>query len=383
MNCMYRKICSLLSLLILVTMLSGCTVSSSSEAKIFTGQANVSAPSARTATATVQDLTKTFNSSAQIVFRSTTEVYLEADNVTCMESKVSIGQRVKKGDVLAVFSGNGETTRKTEYELAIKEAKTDLEDTLASFDKSIEALEEDLDELLKQDPQYVRTQINEEILRQKIAKIELQKEQAKFRAEKRIRDNRAILENISEEVDKYTVVSPIDGVVSSADYLTPGTLYSAGQHIATLYDPTKVLLYAPNNVTGTLRYGQIVSGTFSYGREKIEVSGIVVSCDDLLPDKYDFGGVLIAPLDDQNISMLQGFTEQVRGLSFSVTATDMTLPGVLTVPKDAVSYRNNAAYVYVMENGSPHLRYVQTGLSNKDTVMILSGLTEGETVTLN
>ena len=382
MNCMFRKIASLLSLLLLVTSLSGCTAASSSEAKIFTGQVNVSAPSTRTATATVQDLTKTFTSSAQIVFRSTTEVYLEADNVTNVESKVSIGQKVKKGDVLAVFTGSGETTRRTEYELAIKEAKTDLSDTLSAFDKSIKSLQKDLDDLLAE-PQYTRTQVNEEILRKKIAKIELQKEQAVFRAEKRIRDNRAILDSISDEVDKYTVVSPIDGVVSSADYLTPGTLYNAGQHIATLYDPTKVLLYTPNNVTGTLRYGQVVSGTFSYGREKIEVRGIVVSCDDLLPDKYDFGGVLIAPLDAENISMLQGFTEQVRGLSFSVNATELELKNVLTVPKTALAYRNNVAYVYVMEDGTPHLRYVQTGASNKDTVMVLSGLEDGDTVTLN
>ncbi|GEM_PF-2276502 len=380
---MFRKDTAFLALMLCVCLLSGCTTASSSEAKIYTGEATAPVSSTATAKATVSDLEHSFTASAQIVFLSTKEVYLEADSATFVESKVTIGQKVQKGDVLAVFSGSGTNVRRTEIELSVKQIQTELSDTLAAYDKSIAELQEQLDELLAEEFQYNRTVINETILQMKIDKLLLQKEQAAFRADKQMRDLKSELEDIEEAEEELIVVSPKDGVISSVDYISPGTLCYRGQHIVSLYDPTQVLLYAVDTFSGTLRYGQTLTGTFSYGPQKAEVSGVVVSCDALLPDKYDFGGALIAPLDTQNIAMLQGITESVRGKSIPMTATDISVPDVLSIPKEALAYRNNVSYVYVMQNGVPHFTYVQTGLSNGKNVMILSGLSDGDTVTLN
>lgn len=59
-----------------------------------------------------------------------------------------------------------------------------------------------------------------------------------------------------------------------------------------------------------------------------------------------------------------------------------TLESVITIPEDAIQYGSSGAYVYVIDDSKAFVRPVSLGLSNKDRVVILDGLTQGELIVL-
>jgi len=83
-------------------------------------------------------------------------------------------------------------------------------------------------------------------------------------------------------------------------------------------------------------------------------------------------------------------SEQIRsGMNADIVISGNKRSGVLTVPEIVVFKRGGASFVQVVEPGiSPsaitpsvlHDREVTTGISNSESIEILSGLSEGETV---
>ena len=59
------------------------------------------------------------------------------------------------------------------------------------------------------------------------------------------------------------------------------------------------------------------------------------------------------------------------------------LNDVLLVNKEAVRKEDGKTYVYILENGTVHKRFVTVGLSGKTHAWILDGLKEGQSVVLD
>jgi hypothetical protein len=76
-----------------------------------------------------------------------------------------------------------------------------------------------------------------------------------------------------------------------------------------------------------------------------------------------------------------------RGYGFRTkmefTAKYQELKDVLLVSKEAVRKEDGKTYVYILEDGVVHKRFVTVGLSGKTHAWILDGLREGQAVILD
>ena len=65
----------------------------------------------------------------------------------------------------------------------------------------------------------------------------------------------------------------------------------------------------------------------------------------------------------------------LTGLSVKVTADTAKARGSLLIPQSVVYYEDGAAYVYLLENGRAVKTFIETGISNEESVEVTSGLT--------
>ena len=65
----------------------------------------------------------------------------------------------------------------------------------------------------------------------------------------------------------------------------------------------------------------------------------------------------------------------LTGLSVKVTADTAKARGSLLIPQSVVYYEDGAAYVYLLENGHAVKTFIETGISNEESVEVTSGLT--------
>ena len=90
--------------------------------------------------------------------------------------------------------------------------------------------------------------------------------------------------------------------------------------------------------------------------------------------------MLDGALSQEIISGAQIMSAMQISASVKVSSVEVDLRNVQIVPRDAVQYDNTKAYVELVDGTSTSLRYVQAGPNDKENIMILAGLEQGDTV---
>ncbi len=265
--------------------------------------------------------------------------------------------------------------------LALESVKRSAENAIYDAESALEEAEEELEEVLEgADPLVVA-----------LREIELESAQlALAQAEKALLDDsnvalcrlnvseaEELLENAIEKLDKATLTAPFDGVVSSAsveagDSVTTST--AAIEIVSTLVvevdatvdeidiallmkgQPVTVSLDAmpdlelEGEVKSISSFGQSVSGIMTYGVT-----------------------VTITPPDD--VQLREGMTAICDIVVES--ASD-----VLLVPNGAITGTSNNPTVTVLVDGQPQLRQIEVGMTDNSYTEVVSGLEEGDLVTV-
>ena len=201
------------------------------------------------------------------------------------------------------------------------------------------------------------------------------------------------LSKIEDQLAKTKIYAPADGMVvyaTSSEFSWRGDTepLDEGQevrerqeliHLPTA-DSMMVVIQVHESALGKVKIGQ---------RAQLRV--------DALPDQT-FTGVVtkLAPLPDaQSVFMnpdlkvydtqimIDGVHPNLRtGMSCQAIVSVENYEDALAVPMQAVVGRNGQSVVYVMENGQPTPRNIETGLDNNALVHVISGLNAGEKVLL-
>jgi len=201
------------------------------------------------------------------------------------------------------------------------------------------------------------------------------------------------LAKIEDQLAKTKLYAPADGMVvyaTSSEFSWRGDTepLDEGQevrerqeliHLPTA-DSMMVVIQVHESALGKVKIGQ---------RAELRV--------DALPDQT-FTGVVtkLAPLPDaQSVFMnpdlkvydtqimIDGVHPNLRtGMSCQAIVRVESHDDALAVPMQAVVGRNGQSVVYVMENGQPTPRNIETGLDNNALVHVISGLNAGEKVLL-
>ncbi len=325
---------------------------------------------------------------------------------TIEEMNVDIGDKVKKGQLIAVIDQReikkDIEKAKAEYKKAlaalenvkkvypakIKEAKEKLKAAQVSYNFAKWKFEREK-ELLKDD---FTTQENYEKAKRELKVKKAQLDEAKATLDRLKKEYQTQLKKAKEQVEfteknlekqkvrlSYTrIYSPIDGIVSKIA-ARKGETVVAGLQVAnliTILDPKKleVRIYTDETDIGKVKVGQKV-----------------LYYVDAYPDKV-FEGTISSiypePVVKQNIvyymAIVKVKEEYTKYLRPEMTVYAKIITGekdnALLIPNEALKYEKGKEFVYRIVNGKPVKTYIKTGWMDEHNTEVLEGLKEGDTV---
>ncbi len=187
---------------------------------------------------------------------------------------------------------------------------------------------------------------------------------------------KANLKLAQTNLQESTITSPIDGVVT-AKHIDQGNMINVGQRIVTVADMRSVKLI----VAVAEKYGSDITASMP---AKIRV--------DAYPERvFDAKVYSVYPVLDEQTHTIQ---VEIRiendklllkpGMFARVTLVTKSKDNVIVIPRDIIlGGKIDKPYVYVIENGSAHKRYVELGIIQGAMCEITEGLKAGETLVVN
>lgn len=265
------------------------------------------------------------------------------------EIKVDVGSRVKKGDVMIKLDAPelAAAVRQAEAGLAAAEAKFEV--SKASYERGKALLEEGAVSQAEFDSKFALA-------------YKADKEQVEM--------SRAQLEAARANYSNSIITAPIDGVVT-ARRINPGEMASPTMPVVTIVNLDKVVVETnvSEDLVNTLEVGQEVEVKVAAASDKPftgEITNIALAAD-----KATKAFPIKIQIENKSHILKPGMFAEVK-LGGGTEA--------LLVPRDAVMSGEEGDFVFVVENGTAKRRGVITGASDGKSIVITSGLEEGEEV---
>ena len=281
-----------------------------------------------------------------------------------VEYLVEYGDTVKAGDILARFTVSGSEAEFTRMELDLQRAQEQINTGIREREQIISQLRSQIaaesDENAK------------EILELSLQKQETEMKQFKLRQQYTI--NRLREEYEEENTRRRTdiLVSPVSGIVTELTYKKVDDAVSADETLIVI-SSGDIMLLQVNNETGDLRYNMPVQIQAGNNPNPVTLTGRVIAADDAIPEKERSGYAFIQLDTDGNEDLLK---------NPKIVAESVKLDNIVLVNRDAVKQEGGKYYVTKLTDGMAQKRYVEIGMNNLESVWILSGVEEGETLVL-
>jgi RND family efflux transporter MFP subunit len=168
-----------------------------------------------------------------------------------------------------------------------------------------------------------------------------------------------------------TLRAPIDGVID-AFTAQPGDLIAPGTVLMRIVDPQAVhvrLGLEPDDVI-RIKSGQAVTLTTLSANSRT-VDGHVTAVDSRVDTVTRLAGALVEA---------ESSTGLIPGTSVRARIVIATHANAVTVPRAAVLYADEQAFVFVAQDGKAHRRPVTAGITDDTQIEIVEGLRAGESV---
>lgn len=269
---------------------------------------------------------------------------------------VEIGSKVKRGDLLAEIEPTG---YKAKMEMAFAQ-------------KEIAEAEQKFAE--KELKRYRALNEKEVATAQQMEAIEKQYELAVAKVEQA----KADLNYASLQLSYTKITSPIDGIVASVATQEGETVAAsfAAPTFVTIIDLNRLEVWAYVDETdiGRIVPGQNVTFTVdTYPGE--EFNGRV----ETIYPKAEIQNNVVNYITVINMEKKEGRTIRPE-MTATVRIFNDKKNYALVVPKNAVKKEDAKTFVYILKNGMPTKKYIETGVSDKKYFEVLSGLEENEQV---
>ncbi len=306
---------------------------------------------------------QTATTSASLIYPVTEYATYEGMTARFVEYKVSRGDYVEAGDVLAVMEVTASTMEITSLELSISRAQDDLAIGQAERQEQIEEMRRTLSAL---------TGTQRELAALSIEKAELALEQFVLEREYSIDTQQRRLDKLREQYDKSTLVAPISGTVTEVTYLKAGEQIFTGQRLATIRSEDRILL-AVSDDGSKFRYNMEVTVEIGMARRRATAPGRVVAADNMLPNGKRGGYAFIA------FTMPEG----VEAKNPKVMAKTVQVEDALILPRGSATLEGGNYYVYLLVDGQVCKRFVNAATQNASGIWVLQGLSEGDVIVVD
>jgi len=316
---------------------------------------------------------------------------------------VSKGQRVNKGDALAVLDSKesqadlaAASARMDEASAAIqlletggrKREQVEIEQGLKQRKAELSQIQKDLAIAERLAARNAGTAEEARLLRDKRETVQLQMEALEARrptlvaaadlaaARARLREATSAAEIARHRIQLSTIRSSISGVVYQLE-AKPGTFLTPGSLVASVgyLDSLKVLVFVDEPELGRIRKDMPVTITWDAIEGK-RWAGII----DKIPTQ-------IVPLGSRQVGEVECRIENrdgdlLPGTNVNAIIQTRKQDSVLLLPKEAIRLRETKSGVYLVQNGQLTWRTIDLGAGNVTNSIVLSGLSEGDLVAL-
>ena len=295
------------------------------------------------------------------------------------ELLVEKGQEVKAGDVLLTFQVDIDKIALEEMEIQLLRKQEDYARKKDVMEVELKEAEEEAEEITNEHSYRIAV-LNVEKQRIEYEQYVYETEKAIAALDKKVKEQKALMANTE-------LVAPIDGIIGSIPYNFEGEKVEVGKELITMYATNTVLLKV-SRADDKLRYNMDVTVTKGSGANAKEYTGRVISAPNILPDSLGQDYALIT-LDQEMTLEDYGYQTKGPGRGYGFMskmefeAKYQELNDVLLVNKNAVRKEDGKYYVYILEDGAVHKRYVSVGLSGKTHYWVLDGVSEGQDVILD
>lgn len=202
-------------------------------------------------------------------------------------------------------------------------------------------------------------------------------------------ENKLLLEQIQYKIDCYTIKAPYDCTVIGIGRFETGASISANTAMCTVVKTDEIYVYATSD-TGSFALGTKAEIKLST-EERYKVT--VVSVPESIKGNEKYGtlrekgvninkAVIFALDEGERERLLTDIPNAVSAGWATIYVTSKEKNNVLTVPNSAVKQFSGEVYCNVIENGQRIQVPVETGESISGYTIILSGLTEGDTIVI-
>ncbi|WP_457680457.1 efflux RND transporter periplasmic adaptor subunit [Thermovibrio sp.] len=305
-----------------------------------------------------------------------------------IKENAKASQKVKKGQILAVIDSSDIKPDVEKAKAALKEiaaAEKELDKALLEVEANKKAVEANYHFAKKTYERFKKLLEEDAISKQKFDEIKAKYEAAKAQLEAVKAKEEQILEKKKELKAKreqvlaslkkaqaylsYTYLkSPVDGVVlqkliDKGNLVSPQTpVYKIGSL------PLEVRAYIDNVYADKIKLGSTVIVKVGGKTYKGKVVEVDKSAD---PVSHKFG---VKVLTEREIDAIPG--------AYATVEFPTVKKEVLAVPKSAIYRVGALEFVFVVKDGVAHLRFVKTGDTIGNYIVILSGLHKGEKIAI-
>lgn len=270
------------------------------------------------------------------------------------------GQEVKEGDLLAVVDPRP-------YEAALEQAK-------GTFRQDQAQLRNAHSELIRYQTLIKQDSIAKQTYDSQLALVR-QYQGAVLSSQAQVKDAELNLEftQIKAPISGRLGIRQIDiGNYIKVGDTTPLVSITQVQPISATFTLPETQL---PEVARRLADGQsLVVEAWSSNNTQLLATGVVETLDNQI--NTTTGTILVKARFENKDNIL--FPNQFVNIKLKLA----TLDDALIIPTDAVQYGNKGTFVYVVNDGKVHLRYITLGSSDADKTVVLSGLETGDKVVL-
>jgi len=281
---------------------------------------------------------------------------------------------VLKGDISKELSGRGAIVPSNRYNLYFEKHGGLIKELLVEAGDKVEKGQvlaildtEDLEyEILEQELKLQKAQvILKDLLEKKATKIDIEKASLDMKIEE------LALKKLQNSMDRSKLLSPVSGVINYRTSDNIGDLVEAYEVIYTVVNSTDYILEYENADVSAYKTG--MDARIMY--DKVSYQGKVVSVQyELSKDdkvhKQPYATVKFLKKPDE-IS-LGDFTE------FKIELESKK--NVLLLSKRAINTSGGNSYVHILENDQVQERSIEIGMENENEVEIIKGLKQGDKV---
>lgn len=273
---------------------------------------------------------------------------------------VTVGQHVKKGDLLAVIDDTDLQTEKRSAETAIEGAQLAADKDRGNYERAKELFDEKL--------------ISKEVYANLKADLEI--------SENALLKSQSQLHAVEDKLAKTRIVAPFDGTVldigvTEGEVVTAAASVNSGTELMKFAELSRLLIVTHVNQmdVGKLTNGAEVSVNMQ-GDDANAVKARIEFVAPLATVKNNIKGFEVQALIEDSQSPLK------PGMSVSMNVPVGAAKRAISVPIAAVFKQDNDRVVYVRKGDKTERRKVSVGLTTMSYAEITSGLDEGEEILL-